>query len=159
MFTNINNYNVQELYSLYTSGEYEGFFRHMEDFLNLEEFAQVVSGYKWLSFEGGFISLDVRPKPKLCYVSILVIKEEQLKGLGLKAMIAVSEYLFNNGIERLIVKVIEDDNHTVRMCEKGGFDMEGIYVNSCKTHGLYHNELRFGISKETYFKKYGGSNG
>ena len=158
MFTNINREEVLKLYSLYKTGEYDIFFRHYDDFLNLDEFTQTLGGFKWLVTEEGFISLNIEAKSKLCIISILLYKEYQSKGIGLKTMMEIGKYLFSNGIERLVVLVVEEDTHTVKMCIEGGFDKEGTYINSCKINGLT-NEIRFGISKEKFEELYGGQNG
>lgn len=154
-FTNITRNDIVNLYSLYKSGEYSVFFRHFDDFLNLEEFTQFVLSKKWLVTGEGFISLDIYPKPKLCHISIIIIKEYQRMNIGLNTMLDLGKYLFSNGIDRVVVTVVEDDEHTKNMCEKGGFIKEGTYINSCK-YDKIHNEIRYGLSKDRFIELYGG---
>jgi len=156
MFTNIAREDILNLYALYQSEEYDIFFRHYEDFMNLDEFSVAIAPAKWLVFPEGYISLIVHPKPKLCQISILIIKEHQRQGLGFKYMVEIGKYLFSNGINRVIVNVVETDLHTKNMCDKGGFELEGRHIFSCKIDGVYYTELRYGMSKDKYQEIYGG---
>jgi RimJ/RimL family protein N-acetyltransferase len=156
MFVNLSLKDIPELYSLYKSEEYKNFFRHFEDFLNIDEFSNVLNSFKWLKTEEGFVSLKIYPKPKLCLVSIIIKKEFQNQGLGFKTMFELAKYLFSNGIDRIVVNCLQSDDHTCMMCDKGGFEKEGLLVNSCEIDVLLQNEVRFGISKETFNTLYGG---
>lgn len=156
MFTNLSTENIKTLFDLYKSGDYNIFFRHYEEFLNYVQFTQIIESFKWLCFDEGVVMLQIQTKPRICLVSVLVYKEHQGKGIGLKAMLSLAKYLFENGILRIVVHTLEEDEHTNKICEKGGFEKEGLLVNSCKMEQL-HNEIRWGISKEKYLEIYGGS--
>ncbi len=151
----VNTTDIEVFYEWYLKGSI--FFRHLDDFLSLEEFRIQLSMLKCLTIydeeDIGLILLRIKPKPKICEVSIMLREDKRCQGKALEAMKEVIKYLFDNGIERVVCLVADD--RTKELCEEGGFEQEGVYKNSCKYNGLLMDEIRFGLDKETFRRLYG----
>ena len=86
---NLSTEDFQKVYETYDSGLYGLFYRHMDPYLNLDQFMAVVSQYGSLTgiYEDeliGFILVRLHLKPKIAEVSVLMFKEHQRSGKALE---------------------------------------------------------------------------
>ena len=150
--------NIHELYAMYLSGQYDCFFRHFEPFLNITGFtSSLESSVKVLELKDGYVVLRFDPRTRIADISVILPENAQGDGGGLKAMLEVGEMVFKDyGASRVVVITSCDDRHTNEICEKGGFDLEAVHKRSCFYGHRLHDENRWIMTREKYFKDYGG---
>ena len=156
-FSQIGKDDIYLIYGWYKSGDYKSFFRHFDDFLNLETFISLLGscGTILMIEDKGMVMVKQYMKPRCCDVSVMVANDHQGNGFGVKAMKDIGKHLFHLGMNRLVCIVSADDQNSVRLLEKGGFKKECTYHQSCYYDGL-HDECRYSLTKDEYNKIYGG---
>lgn len=156
MFKNISKEGAQELYKAYYSNEYPIFFRHMEDFLNEDQFYQIFgNGISVLEICQkkiyGFLTLKVYIKPKIVEVGILLLKDFQKTGLALKAMKMILTYLLiKQGYNKVICTVAKDDIRSMELLKKGQFLPEARLKYNCYYDNKLRDELRWAMPKNRF---------
>lgn len=73
------------------------------------------------------------------------------KGLSKEATIQTLRFAFYElGLNRVYLKVLEDNKPAKSLYEKIGFTMEGVLRKSVFKNNNFHNELFYGILKEEF---------
>lgn len=150
---------LKEIYDLYLDPEYDCFFRHFEPLQTVQEFCVSVqaSGAKIISTDYGFALIKYYPRQRLADISLILPVCNQGNGNGLNTMLEIGELLFKDyGANRVFLTVSADDKHTNDICEKGKFQLEAVHKQSCFYDHRLHDEFRYVMTSETYFKEYGG---
>ena len=81
-------------------------------------------------------------------------KNERGKGYGKEAVLQTIEFgFFKLGLNRIFIKVLEDNITTKKLHESIGFSVEGILRMSVYKNNSYRNEFILGILKDEFIKK------
>ena len=82
------------------------------------------------------------------------IKEHQKKEHAFNAIYKLCDYLFTDGIRRVVGIISANDDRSNHLLKKGGFTYEGKLIKSCFYNNQYVNEHRWSLSREKYIKLY-----
>lgn len=162
MFTNATQVGLRAMYQMYLSREYATAFRNFDDFMHFDQFVTALSSQGTLmqiEHEGkfaGFLVVGINPKTRMAALGIGLLKEFQSKGLAVKAVVETMHYLFSKGLLRLVCMVSRDDKRSMELLEKGKFLPEARLRGNCFYNNKLHDEIRWVMPRELYFKHYAG---
>ena len=154
----IDERGIKILFDMYEAGNYPFFFRHVEQYMNIQEFAASLTS-KWFEFEHGFVSVDIQPKARLAVVSVLVYQEYQCKGIAFKKTREVMEHLFSSGVSRVVMIISSEDERLKKILHDAYFTFEGRYIDSYRIGNKFGSELRYGMSCDCFLENFGGKHG
>ncbi len=91
-----------------------------------------------------------------CHIPILIgDKTEWNKGYATEARMMVLKFVFEErNIERVFAYVLEDNNASLKMHEKCGYQIEGLMRRSVFKSGKYHNQYLLSVLKEEFYAAY-----
>lgn len=145
------------LYRWYYSGEYEEFFRDIDQAPNSEYFqryAQIRNGFTFLiktheSFArtiGAVVIYEIKPVTSQAHFAMLIDKNFEHLGYGLEAIYLAMKHLFHDlGLQKMVIESIQGNAKIERYMEMYGVPKEGVLVNEAKIEGQYLNVNRFAI--------------
>lgn len=95
----------------------------------------------------GFVVLhDLDWQARLTEISYVVRPDEQANGYATEAVSVCLEYAFVElGLHKVHDKVWEDNEGSVQVLEKMGFDQEGVLRDHWYSFGEYSDEYLFGL--------------
>ncbi len=86
-------------------------------------------------------------------MGIRIAKEYQGKGYGTSAMKILLKYGFmEKRLNKYSASVLEGNEASINMHRKLGCEQEGILKQNVYTDGRYHDEIYFGLTKDSYLK-------
>ena len=162
MLRNLSQEGAEKLFQLYSSGEYQKYFRHFDDFLNKEQLLQqAISGGNPMEIVDnnqivGFVQVRVENKSRVAHLGTILDKAHQGKSRALLAVLETADYLFNKGILRIVCVCCRDDERTMKLLQKGGFLPEARMRGNCYCDGRIRDELRWVMPREVFYKTYKG---
>lgn len=145
------------LYRWYYSGEYEEFFRDIDQAPNSEYFqryAQLRNGFAFLvktnehfsQTVGAVVVYDVKAITSQAHFAMLIDRQFEHLGYGLEAIWLTMRHLFHDlGLQKMVIESVEGNEKIERYMEMYGVPREGVLLNEAKLEGKFYNVLRFGI--------------
>lgn len=159
-FELLDGLDMSQIYRMYAKNEYPLFFRHYPEDLSEDDFWKVAALLGGISkavgedYEG-FMTMPFYLKPKQVYISVLLPEEIQKNGYAAEIVKYAATHAFKNlEANRIVCLTVKEDSRTNELLEKAGFTKEGEMIESCYYDGHYRDEIRWGIGREEYDKRY-----
>lgn len=162
-FIQTSSVGFDHLYALFMCKKYPEFFRNVPPEANREEFEAIMSyGTEVLDLIAdsgelvGWLFASLIRMTRLVQMGLLIMEEHQKKGLAVASIKAAAKFAFRDAnANKLVCTCSRDDKRTMNILEKAQFLPEARLRENCYYNGKLHDELRWAMPRQRYFKLYG----
>ncbi len=100
---------------------------------------------------------DLNWQSRKVEIGILIDRAYRSKGHAFDALIVLGDYLFNRlNLNKVYVKVMENNKRLIHFCKKGGFEMEGVLKEDVYQDGSFFNQVYLAFYQRRFRELYSG---
>ena len=160
--------DADDLFRWYYDRSYRFFFREFQSQLSFEELKDLGDA---LSYGGitllvivdkttgkniGLMTFVLEKRCSRVYKFGIMLDEGcQHKTYAIDAIVVLGDFLFRvKNAHKLVVEFCDEDKHIHRITQKGGFKHEATLKEEVCLEGIFFDEARYSLMRETFFELY-----